>query len=434
MNQRRPTGGPTPSPPGGRDRSASEEWWERARRVIPLGTQTLSKARSQWVQSAPIFLQRGAGGHVWDVDGNEWVDFPMALGPVVLGHADPAVEEAITRQLRDGITFTLMHPLEVEVAERIVALCPGVEAVRFAKTGSDATTAAVRAARARTGRDHVLVCGYHGWHDWYVASTTRNRGVPRAAMGLVSPFPFNDLERLAELLEAHDVAAVVLEPSGAALPEPGFLEGVVDLCRRAGALSVFDEMTTGFRIAPGGARERYGVAPDFSCYGKALGNGMPIAAVAGRWDVMREFDDVFFSGTHGGETLSLAAARAVLDAVADGATLARIADLGRRLLDGLLAAIEANGVGHRVQAGGEPSRPIVTFPSDELVTRSWVQQCCTEDGVLFNGSFLVCARHSEADVDAALGAFGRACAGIAEHEQLGGQVRGRLVEPAYRPV
>lgn len=416
-------------------RAESEAWWTRAQRVIPGGTQTASKSPSQWVDGVlPIFLERGRGGHVWDVDGNEWIDFPMALGPVLLGHAEPAVEEAIIRQLRDGIVFTLMHPLEVEVAERIVTMCPGVDAVRFAKTGSDATSGAVRVARALTGRDRVLVCGYHGWHDWYAASTPQARGVPRAASRLVAPFPLNDLGRLGELLAEGDVAAVMLEPTGAALPAPGFLDGVVELCRRAGAVSIFDEMISGFRLAPGGARERYAVTPDLSCYGKALGNGMPIAAVAGRADVMCEFDRIFFSGTYVGETLSLAAARTVLDIVAGGEPLARIAAVGERLMAGMRSAIEHHGVGDRVRVAGEPCRPVLSFGADGLLAKSWVQQCLAESGILFAGVFNICARHSDDDVQTTLDAFGRACAGLAELGDLASRLHGSPIAPGIRPA
>ena len=227
----------------------SDDWWERAQRVIPLGTQTLSKSPTQFVQGAtPIFLQRGRGAHVWDVDGYEYLDYPMALGPVLLGYTDPRVDDAVRDQLRDGITFTLMHPLEVEVAERIVAMCPGVEAVRFAKSGSDAVSAAVRACRAITGRDAVLVAGYHGWHDWYIGSTTRDRGVPGAVKELTSSFVFDDIESLAEAFGAatQPVAAVVLEPSGVHVPSPGYLQAVVDLAHDHGALVVFDEIIVGF--------------------------------------------------------------------------------------------------------------------------------------------------------------------------------------------
>jgi glutamate-1-semialdehyde 2,1-aminomutase/spore coat polysaccharide biosynthesis protein SpsF len=294
----------------------SNELWARAERVIPMGTQTMSKSPTQFVQGvSPIYLARGRGAHVWDVDGNEYIDYPMALGPVILGYAEPVVDDAIRAQLADGITFTLMHPLEVDVAERIVAMCPGVEAVRFGKSGSDAMSAAVRAARAITGRDRVLVAGYHGWHDWYIGSTTRNLGVPGATQALTTPFKFNDLDALNETLQRHggEVAAIIVEPAGAEVPTPGYLQRVVDAAAEHGAISVFDEIITGFRIGTGGARTRYGVRPDISCYGKALGNGMPISAVAGSWRVMQAFDEIFFSGTHGGEALSLAAARSVHD-------------------------------------------------------------------------------------------------------------------------
>ena len=195
----------------------SEAWWRRAEAVIPLGTQTLSKSPTQWVDGlAPKYIQRAEGAHLTDVDGNEWIDWPMALGPVLLGHGDQRVDDAIRAQLANGITFTLMHPLEVEVAERITAICPGVEAVRFAKSGSDAVSAAVRAARAFTGRDVVLCSGYHGWHDWYIGSTTRDRGVPKAVQDLTATFRYGDLDHLDHVLAASagDVAAVVLEPSG----------------------------------------------------------------------------------------------------------------------------------------------------------------------------------------------------------------------------
>jgi glutamate-1-semialdehyde 2,1-aminomutase/spore coat polysaccharide biosynthesis protein SpsF len=424
------------SPPPSRRLDASRAWLERARAVIPAATQTLSKGPSQFVQGAsPIYLARGRGAHVWDVDDNRYLDWPMALGPVLLGYADPVVDAAVRRQLEAGITFTLMHPLEVEVAERIVDLCPGVEAVRFAKSGSDAVAAAVRAARAATGRDVVVTAGYHGWHDWYVGTTDRSAGVPAVVAGLTASFEFNDLAGLEAVLDAHagHVAAVVVEPSGADLPAPGFLQRVVDLARRHGAVSVFDEVITGFRLAPGGARQRYGVTPDLSCYGKALGNGMPVSAVAGSWDVMGVFEDVFFSTTHGGETLSLAAARAVLDAIADGSVLAGVEATGERLRRGLDALIGSHGVAARVGVGGEPHRNVVGFPGpDPLGDRSWVQQCLVERGILFNGSMFVCARHTEADVDRTLDAFDEAFAALAKHDDVRHLLAGPPVEPVFR--
>jgi glutamate-1-semialdehyde aminotransferase len=418
----------------GRSLEVSRAWWERAECVIPLGTQTLSKSPTQFVQGVlPIFLARGDGAYVWDVDGNRYIDYPMGLGPVILGYRDPRVDEAIRRQLDSGIVFTLMHPLEVEVAERIIAMCPGVDAVRFGKTGSDALSAAVRASRAVTGRDHVLVAGYHGWHDWYIGSTTRRSGVPDAVAALTEVVSFNDADALQRRLERGDVAAVVVEPSGAEVPAAHYLEAVVRLCERAGAISIFDEVITGFRLAPGGARERYGVVPDVSCYGKALGNGMPISAVAGRGSVMRAFEEVFFSGTHGGETLSLAAAGAVLDALADGSVLGGIRTSGERMLEGIGALIETHQVGDLVRVGGEPERAVVGFGGGQpLVTKSWVQQCLAEAGVLFNGSMFICARHTEADVDHTLSALSEAFAVIATGTDLRARLKGNPVQPVFR--
>jgi glutamate-1-semialdehyde aminotransferase len=414
----------------------SNRWWARAQRVIPVGTQTLSKSPTQFVQGvSPIYLERGKGAHVWDVDGNEYIDYPMALGPVILGYAEPAVDDAIRAQLDDGITFTLMHPLEVEVAERIVAMCPGVEAVRFGKSGSDAVSASIRAARALTGRDHILVAGYHGWHDWFIGSTTRNVGVPASVRALTTTFPFNDIEALDQALasRAGQVAAVVVEPAGAEVPAEGYLQAVVDLAAAHGAVSVFDEVITGFRIGTGGARTRYGVTPDLSCYWKALGNGMPISAVAGSWRVMRMFEEVFFSGTHGGEALSLAAARAVLDVLADGSVLAEINRLGTRMLTGIESAISRHQIGDVTHVGGVAERAVLGFGGPEpLVTKSWTQQCLIDRGVLFNGSMFISARHTEQDVDIALAGFEEAFAAIGSGDDLRARLRGNPVEPVFR--
>jgi len=416
--------------------SASHAALERALGVIPLGTQTMSKHVSQFVgDESPLFVERGRGSHVWDVDGNEFVDFPMALGPMLLGYAEPAVDDAIRAQLEQGITYSLSHPLEADVAERIVALCPGVEAVRFCKSGSDAVSGAIRAARALTGRDLVLAAGYHGWHDWYIGSTTRDLGVPKAVRDLTLTFRFGDLDHLRSVLEQHpgEVAAVVLEPSGATVPEPGHLQAVVDLAHEHRALVVFDEIIVGFRVAPGGARQRYGVEPDLSCYGKALGNGMPIAAVAGRWSEMRIFEDVFFSGTHGGEALSLAAARAVLDTIADGTVLADIEAKGLVHRTLLQAAVADAGVEDRVTVTGEPQRAVVGFTGVEpLVTKSFVQQSMQDAGFLFNGSQFICARHTSEELHRAAEAFATACRTIAEADDLRPLLRGAPVAPVFR--
>jgi glutamate-1-semialdehyde 2,1-aminomutase/spore coat polysaccharide biosynthesis protein SpsF len=414
--------------------SNSEALWGRATAVIPLGTQTFSKTPGQFVRGAtPMYLARGRGARVWDVDGNEYLDYPMALGPVILGYAEPVVDDAIRAQLHDGITFTLPHPLEVEVAERIVSICPDVEMVRFGKSGSDAVSAAVRAARALTKRDRVIVTGYHGWHDWFIGSTTRSAGVPRAVGELTSAIAFSDQPAIEAALAAADVAAIVIEPSGAEVPPTGYLQWLIDTAHRYGTLVVFDEVITGFRLAPGGARQRYGVAPDFSCYGKALGNGMPISAVAGRRSVMAVFEEIFFSGTHGGEALSLAAARAVLDFIADGRVLSEIENMGGRLQQGLQDLVARYGLESIVRISGEPQRTVVSFPgADELIHKSVVQQFLVERGILFNGSMFICHRHTVLDIDQTLNAFTDAFAALASDADPRSLLVGPPAEAVFR--
>ncbi|HEV7804264.1 MAG TPA: aminotransferase class III-fold pyridoxal phosphate-dependent enzyme, partial [Solirubrobacteraceae bacterium] len=416
----------------------------RARQVIPGASQTMSKGPTQWVQGvAPAYLQRGAGARVWDVDGNEFLDFPMALGPILLGHGHPAVNEAIARQLRDGITFTLPHPLEVEVAERVVAAVPGVERVRFAKAGSDATSAAVRLARAVTGRDRVVVAGYHGWHDWYIASTSRRLGIPAAVTELVETVASADLEALAAAFARHagEVACVVLEPAGVHEPAPGHLQRLVDLAHEHGALVVFDEVITGFRLAMGGAQERYGVRADLVCFGKALGNGMPISALAGRAQHMDLLEQVFFSGTHGGETLSLAAAAATLDVLTAEPVHEHLWRLGTLLQDGVRAAIAAHGLEDWVTCSGAAPWTIVAVREPHpdpaaLPAKTLLQQEMLKRGVLFNGSNFVSWAHTEDDIAEAVDAYDAALARLAQAlpDDVEEQLEGPPVSQVFRAI
>ena len=251
----------------------SDRLYARATGLVPAYTQTLAKGPAQYVNGvAPKFAARGRGGHLWDVDGNEYIDFQMGIGPISLGYAYEPVDRAIREQLDKGITFSLMHPLEVEVAELVRSVVPGAEMVRYSKTGCDVTSAAVRLARAYTGRSKVLACGYHGWHDWYISVTDRDRGIPGAVRDLTHTFDYNDIEGVEQSLD-DDTACVILEPTVFTAPRDGFLEELRALCTRTGALLIFDEMWTGFRLALGGAQERFGVKADLACFSKACANG-----------------------------------------------------------------------------------------------------------------------------------------------------------------
>jgi glutamate-1-semialdehyde 2,1-aminomutase len=294
----------------------SEAWLARALAVIPLGAQTFSKSTTQYPHGvSPYFADRAEGCRLTDIDGNQHLDFINALAAVTLGYGDPDVAAAATRQLREGVVFSLSHRLEAEVAERICALVPCAESVRFGKNGSDATAGAIRVARAYTGRDRVLMCGYHGWQDWSIGASARNKGVPQAVRDLTTVFPYDDLPALEALLDAQsgEVAAIILEPMNVRAPSPGYLAGVRALADRHGCVLVFDETITGFRFHEGGAQALFGVTPDLATFGKGLANGFPLSAVAGRREIMAEMEEVFFSFTMGGEAVSLAAAKAVLD-------------------------------------------------------------------------------------------------------------------------
>jgi len=271
------------------DFTRSLEMFEKTKRVIPSCTQTFSKGWTQYPFGvSPIFLKKAEGCFVWDVDGNKFIDWPMALGPVILGHNYPPVNEAVKKQMDKGIAFSLPHCKEAELAEKLCDIIPCAEMVRFGKNGSDATSGAVRAARAYTGRDIVACCGYHGWQDWYIGTTTRNLGVPQVVREQTVTFEYNNIVSLERLFDLYPgkIACVILEPVGLVPPEDNFLEKVNEIAHKNGALVIYDECWTGFRWALGGAQEYFGVTPDLACFGKALGNGFPISAVVGVRDVM----------------------------------------------------------------------------------------------------------------------------------------------------
>lgn len=415
---------------------------ERALGLIPLGTQTYSKAH--WTfpgGEAPMFLDHGQGGRVWDIDGNGYIDLMGALLPILLGYRDPDVDAAIRSQLDRGILFSLGTTLEVELAERLVDTIPCAEMVRFAKTGTDAVSAAVRLARAVTGRDHILMCGYHGWNDWSVATTTRPDGIPQAVRELTHTFPFNDLDalaaRLRDLRARGGVAAVVLEPVRMVVPEPGFLQGVADLARAEGALVIFDEIVTGLRVAPGGAQAHYGVTPDLACFGKGLGNGMPIAAVVGRAAYMRRFEDVFFSGTYGGEALSLAAALATLRKVREQGVSDHLWALGRRLVEGLTPRLAAHGLDGVMTLGGLEVTSHIVFHDDPrasaFAVRTVLMRELLRRGVLFTNCHGFSFAHTAEDVDLVLAAYDGALPVVAA-DLAAGDLDARLGDRRVRPV
>ena len=338
----------------------SNELYRRAKRLIPGGGQTVSKRPEVFLAGKwPAYFSHGQGSHIWDIDGNEYIDYVMALGPIILGYCDPAVDEAIVGQVRKGTVASLSSPLEVELAEKIVQHVPCAEMVRFFKTGAESTQAAVRIARAYTGREKVISCGYHGWLDW-CAAKKGERGVPKALAGLIRDVAYGDSQSLLEVLkrDSEEIACFILEPV-VRQPDPEFLRLAREETERRGILLVFDEIITGFRLAMGGAQEYFGVIPDMATFGKAMANGMPIAALAGRKDVMKLAEKLWISSTFGGEALSLAASLATLKELQKRETLGTLWRIGARLLEGWKQLVQTNRVNAIIV--GLPPIPMLRF-------------------------------------------------------------------------
>jgi glutamate-1-semialdehyde 2,1-aminomutase len=410
----------------------------RAEKLIPAATQTLAKGPGQYVRGvAPVYLSRGKGARVWDVDGNEYLDYNMGVGPISLGYAYDKVDAAIRKQLESGITFSLVHPLEVEVAELVHQLIPNAEAIRFSKTGADVTSAAIRTARAFTGRTKVVCCGYHGWHDWYIGVTDRNRGIPDAVRDLTTTFSYNDIASL-EAAVTDDTACVIMEPVLFEAPKDDFLFKVRDLCTRKGVLLIFDEMWTGFRLAAGGAQEYFDVKADLATFSKAIANGMPLSVLTGRRDVMELLkQDLFFYTTFGGEALSLAAALATMTEIRDQKVPSHLFHLGKTLKDGYNALAEDLDMNY-TKCIGFDCRTLVTFaPSagNALEVKSLLQQELIKRGILWSGSHVVSFSHTREDIQYTLSAY-REALPIVKEAILDGTVakrlRGEPVQPVFR--
>jgi glutamate-1-semialdehyde aminotransferase len=382
----------------------------------------------------PRFARDASGYKLVDTEGNTFVDWVNGGGPVILGYSHPAVSEAIVAQLPAGPTLSVTHPIEVEVASLLTKMVPCAEMVAFGKNGSDAVAAAVRLARAVTGRETILQYGGHGFHDWSLAADGVP-GVPRALGDLVHSFPYNDLGALETLLDEHvgEVAAVVMEPLNIEFPEPGYLEGVKELTRRYGALLVFDEVITSFRLARGGAQERFGVVPDLACLGKAMANGMPLSAVVGRREHMQHLPQIAYGMTFRGETLSLAAARAVLRVLQDVPVAEHLERIGGQVRSAFERACDASGV--RALLMGPEARMTFVFGDDtgvphERLEAAFVLECARRH-VLTNANILPSLAHDDEAVRLTEEAFGPALKAARELVDSGADVVGRAIRAGF---
>lgn len=434
---------------GGVSFERGKQLGRRAHELIPGGAHTYAKGDDQYPVQAPAFIVRGEGCHVWDMDGNEFIEYGMGLRAVTLGHAFPRVIEAAAAQLRFGSNFVRPAPIEVECAERFLELIPTAEMVKFGKHGSDALDGAVRLARAHTGRDFIAICGDHPFFstaDWFIGSSPMPAGIPDWARSRTVKFHYNDLPSVQALFNEYpqQIACVVLEPARLEEPAEGFLAGLKDLCHRNGALLIFDEMITGFRWHKSGAQHVYGVTPDLSTFGKAIANGFALSALAGRREIMElgGYDHgrerVFLlSTTHGAETHAMAAAIATMTTYRDEDVVGHLYRQGQRLRKGIKSAAEAQGVAAQVEClgrdcgllfttrdqHGQPSQEFRTLFLQELIRR----------GILAP-SFMVSYSHSDQDIDYTIDMVAEALAVYRRALTEGAEkyVLGRPVKPAFR--
>ena len=397
--------------------SNSKRLFEEAQKLSPGGLMGIRRPYNFVAGEYPIFLERGYGGHIVDVDGNDYLDLLCGYGPIILGYEEPEINQAVVEQMGKGFCFSLVQPIQNELERRLVELIPAAEMVILVKTGSDATGVAVRVARGYTDRPKILRCGYHGWHDWCVEV---HGGVPEQISSLTVEFPYGDLDALERALEANrgEVAGIILTPVGhplnapVAAPPPGYLEGVRALADRHGAVLIFDEIRTGFRVAMGGAQERYGVTPDLATFGKAMANGYAISACVGKAEFMKVAEKkVFISSTFFPNSLEMAAALKCLEILAREKVIDAIWRRGQRFLDELGKIVEASGV--PVSVSGIPPMPFLTFDKVDEKYKERRQAFYTETirRHLFVQPYhhwYIAYRHTEADLAAALAAIGEA--------------------------
>jgi glutamate-1-semialdehyde 2,1-aminomutase len=353
----------------------------------------------------PSFADRGEGAYVWDVDGNRYIDFILAYGTIILGHAHPAVSAAVMKEIQRGFALSIPKRAQVELAELLTAVIPGAERVLLLKTGSDATSAAVRISRAYTGREHVVRWGYNGWHDW---ASLRPPGVPQHALKQTHSFVYNDIASLRHVFAEHgkSIACCLMMPFELEEPRSGYLHEVAELAHSHGALLVLDEIRTGFRVALGGAQERLGLRADLATFSKAMANGYPISALTGREDVMQMVGEVHISSTFNINAAEMAAALATISKLQLSQTLPRIERLGLRLIDGLASLARAA----RVQAMpvGVPQMPFLQFCFEDTSARDAAKRAFYTEtikrGILLhpNHHWYICGAMSEQDIDEAL--------------------------------
>ena len=382
----------------------SNKFFKKAIKYVPLASQTFSKSYIQWPKGeAPLFIERAYGSQVVDIDKNHYIDYILGLLPITLGYCDRDVDNAVISQIMKGSIFSLPSKLETILAEKLVNLIPSAEMVRFGKNGSDATTAAIRLARAYTNRDMIAVSGYHGWHDWYIGSSTRDLGVPNTVKELTHKFIFNDAESLKYLFKKHPnkFAAVILEPAGLVETKVSFLKEIKKICKENKTLLIFDEIISGFRINMGGAQLEYGVKPDLSCFGKGMANGYPLSALVGSKKIMKLMEEIFFSSTFGGDTISLAASIATIEKLQKNQVVKKTRLYGKKLILELNKVCKNENIDSFIKISDIDWWPQIIIedpPIEKFLLISLLRQELLKTGIMVNSTFNLCYAHTVPEI------------------------------------
>jgi glutamate-1-semialdehyde 2,1-aminomutase len=422
---------------------------KKSHSLIPGGCHTYAKGDDQYPELAPAFIVKGRGCHVWDVDGNEFIEYGMGLRAVTLGHAYKPVLEAAYRQMLLGTNFTRPMPIEIECAEEMLSLIDGAEMVKFAKNGSDVTTAAVKLARAYTGRDLVAVCADHPFFsvdDWFIGSTAMTAGIPKSMRKLTVKFHYNDIGSIKSLFEEYHgkIACIMLEAETAEAPINSFLHELQHLCKENGALFILDEMITGFRWHIGGAQQYYGIVPDLSAFGKGMGNGFSIAALLGKKEIMQlgglyhDKERVFLlSTTHGAEGHSLAAAIETIKVYKREHVIEHLYRQGERLANGINKAISENQLQNYFQLVGKPCNLIYVTRDQEKNRSQPFRTLFLQETIkrgLLAPSLVVSFSHTDKDIDKTIESIGEALYVYrrALDEGVEKYLIGRSVKPVFR--
>ena len=412
--------------------SRSLEIYERAKALIPGTTQLISRRPTRAALGvSPIYAERAKGCRIWDVDGNEYIDWTSAVGPVILGYADEVVDAAVCAQIERGSIYSIVQESAVELAEELVRIVPSAEMVRYCKGGGEACTIAVRIARGVTGRDKVLFCGYHGWHDWYQAANIGAErlaehlfngiepiGVPRCLEGTAMPFTYGDLDELEGLLKSHAgaLACIIMEPLRSDEPPAGYLDGVRALASRYGVVLIFDEVSSGFRIARGSAQEYAGVTPDISVFAKAISNGYPMGAVVGKREFMEPAAQMFISSAYWDDNIGIAAALATLRELERRDAVAHFNHIGALFKEQVNAAAAA--VGLDAACEGIAAHPRIRIGADDAAVAAKVNALFIQEnarrGVILATGFMFNCAHGEAEVAQTAAVLRQSFAKIAE--------------------